>query len=202
MPRLNGLRTSPKLERLERIELVSSGWNWWNSCIAWLFHLNTIMKVYVSCETCKSSFQAEQKEINRGYGRFCSRTCSANRDRRSAETNCVCANCTQHFYRSPSKLRNSKSGILFCSRNCKDEAQRIGGIKEIQPPHYNNGTRNYRDICFRIHGSKCAGCGYDKHNDVVTVHHRDCDRSNNDPINLVPLCPTCHVEVHHGHRDV
>ena len=39
----------------------------------------------------------------------------------------------------------------------------------------------------------CASCGFDK---LITLHHLDGNRENNDDKNLVGLCPNCHKMVH------
>jgi 5-methylcytosine-specific restriction endonuclease McrA len=41
---------------------------------------------------------------------------------------------------------------------------------------------------------RCAVCGEDK----PQVHHIDEDPSNNDPMNLIPLCPNCHLIDQHN----
>ena len=41
---------------------------------------------------------------------------------------------------------------------------------------------------------RCAICGTDKPH----LHHIDEDPSNNDPMNLLPLCPNCHLSDHHN----
>ena len=43
---------------------------------------------------------------------------------------------------------------------------------------------------------KCVCCSEKV---IVAVHHFDHDRLNNDPRNLVPLCPTHHQYVHSRH---
>ena len=160
--------------------------------------MKTISRI---CETCNLAFDADQKEVNRGNGRFCSLRCSARRQKASTKVpNCKCANCGASFYRNASKQKLSKHGFHFCSRKCKDQAQRIGGIDEIRPSHYSSGVGVYRQIAKRHYMMECSGCGYNKHEDVIQIHHRDANRANNDPTNLIPLCPTCHVEVHRGHR--
>lgn len=53
---------------------------------------------------------------------------------------------------------------------------------------------NYRSICFNYHEKKCIICGEEI---FIEVHHVDGDRSNNNPFNLVPLCPTHHKYIHH-----
>jgi hypothetical protein len=41
---------------------------------------------------------------------------------------------------------------------------------------------------------RCAKCGADKPH----LHHIDEDPSNNDPMNLIPLCPNCHLNDQHN----
>jgi 5-methylcytosine-specific restriction endonuclease McrA len=94
-------------------------------------------------------------------------------------------------------MRNSKSGLFFCTRKCKDEAQRIGGLKEIMPSHYGTG-QPYRAICWRHHKKECVVCGENK---IVAVHHYDHNHNNNEPSNLIPLCPTHHVYAHSRYSD-
>ena len=52
---------------------------------------------------------------------------------------------------------------------------------------------------------KCEECGmqcrrpeekFDTHRRTLTVHHIDMDPGNNDPENLVALCPKCHLMKH------
>jgi hypothetical protein len=56
---------------------------------------------------------------------------------------------------------------------------------------------SYRVICFYTHKEECCVCGENK---VVEVHHLDRDRKNNDPKNLVPLCPTHHSYMHSEYK--
>lgn len=52
---------------------------------------------------------------------------------------------------------------------------------------------NYRRLAFEHHGRECAECGATEN---IEVHHRDGDRTNNTPDNLLPLCVTHHEELH------
>ena len=47
---------------------------------------------------------------------------------------------------------------------------------------------------------KCCVCGkgLKRFFDVLLVHHKDRDRTNNSLDNLVSLCPSCHLYVHKG----
>jgi 5-methylcytosine-specific restriction endonuclease McrA len=44
----------------------------------------------------------------------------------------------------------------------------------------------------------CNRCGFDAHPEILTVHHKDRDRSNNLTDNLEVLCPNCHALEHYA----
>ncbi len=58
---------------------------------------------------------------------------------------------------------------------------------------------SYRSICFLHHEKKCIVCGEER---IVEVHHYDENHNNNNPANLVPLCPTHHQYWHSRHKTV
>lgn len=156
----------------------------------------------IKCDYCDIGFDRNPSEVNRserlGRKQFCTRSC-ASKAKRLAETvhhepNVVCAYCSKPFYKRPSNFCNSKHEIYFCCREHKDLGQRIeNGIVEIHPPHYgSNNSINYRKIAFEHHPSICADCGWNKVPEILEVHHLDHNRLNNNPQNLLPLCPTCH----------
>lgn len=147
------------------------------------------------CETCQGEFLADKREVNRGNARYCSLSCVASR-KRVATPNTECAYCGIPFYRSRSKLKASKSGLAFCCREHKDLAQRLGGIREIQPKHYGTIVTDYRTVAKRELNPICSGCGYDKVPGILEVHHKNHDRSDNSIDNLCYLCPNCHQEHH------
>jgi hypothetical protein len=51
-----------------------------------------------------------------------------------------------------------------------------------------------RDAVLSEFNHRCAICGTDKPH----LHHIDEDPSNNDPMNLLPLCPNCHLIDQHN----
>ena len=62
------------------------------------------------------------------------------------------------------------------------------------------GTKtNYRRKCLKIRDPE--GCWICDEDGFVEVHHVDGNRDNNHIRNLVPLCRTCHGEVHSGESD-
>jgi len=83
--------------------------------------------------------------------------------------------------------------LFFCNRECKDSAQGIDGIKEIQPLHYKDGCGSYRARALKKYGVYCTKCGYDEYEEMLDVDHIDSDRSNNKIKNLQVLCVWCHA---------
>lgn len=125
--------------------------------------------------------------------RFCSTHCAheATQDRVVV----TCATCGKPVKRAKNKLKNSRSGVYFCNRKCKADAQRVGGIKQILPPHYGtgNGVRSYRERGLDAFGEVCGRCGYDADPVMLDVHHKDGDRTHNELQNLIVLCVWCHA---------
>lgn len=158
-----------------------------------------------NCLQCNAEFKTFAKEINRGFGKFCSQKCSSKYhaiNKQPKANNCKCAMCETEFYKSKSKIAASKSGLMFCTRECKDKAQRIGGIKEIQPSHYNaSNPTDYRSLAFKYYNAECSKCGYNEHIEILEVHHKNRDRNDNSKDNLEILCPNCHMWEHYTSKD-
>ncbi len=145
------------------------------------------------CDNCGTNHSKPKKNLK--TKNFCSPKCY-NKSLCSQIT-VTCALCDKEHTKKKSQLHNSKSGLYFCSRVCKDKGQSIeGGIKEIQPPHYNTGEFTYREKAFSSYPHKCNRCNYNELIDILEVHHKDCDRTNNNLENLEILCPNCHLKDH------
>lgn len=148
-------------------------------------------KLYpVSCP-CGASFLAPAHRVK--TRRHCSPKCRAEFSKRRAVV--VCAWCVKEFELSASRKAKGVTGLKFCSRVCKDAAQRLGGLAAIQPPHYGlgNGKHDYRQRALEHYGEKCLACGYCAHPRMLDVDHMDGDRSNNALENLRVLCVWCHA---------
>lgn len=158
--------------------------------------MRTIIK---QCLNCGKDFKTLVKEVKRGNGKFCSLKCSSRfiwKNQPIKLANGICSYCGKHFFRSPSKLSQSKYGLTFCSRNCKDSAQRIGGLKPLQK--YNKKyCSQYRIVALRELPNQCNRCGYSEHPQILVVHHKDHNRKNNTISNLEILCPNCHACEHY-----
>lgn len=97
----------------------------------------------------------------------------------------VCPVCEETF------KTNEKDNKITCSHSCSNTYFRSGK---------NNGSykgTNYRTICFEYHKKECIVC---KEKNIVTVHHYDENKKNDNPENLIPLCPTHHQYWHSRYR--
>ncbi len=123
--------------------------------------------------------------------RTCSRVCLAKLQRTQLRK--TCSRCRKEFELKPSRANRSKSGLVFCTRFCKDQAQQIEGSSAIHPPHYQDGHAYYRARALRKYGARCSRCAYDRHPEMLDVHHKDGNRSNARLDNLEVLCVWCHA---------
>ncbi len=153
--------------------------------------------VLVECAVCCTQVLSRKDQLRK----YCSRECSA--EGRKDEIEARCGYCGRRVKKARSKFLKSKSGLVFCSREHKDWAQRLDSqIREIQPPHYGDGRTTYRERALREYGPKCRGCGYCELEGMLDVHHLDGDRSNNILSNLIVLCVFCHALTTRGFVEV
>lgn len=155
------------------------------------------------CLRCGTTFTTLSTYVKRGHGKFCSISCSSTHSAHlrclKRKDNCICAECNRSFYRPPKKAAQRKKDRIFCSRTCKEAQQVVGGPLAL--PHYGEGQHSYRKLAFSSNPKKCNRCSYNRHPEVLQVHHVDRDRSNNSIENLEVLCPTCHFEEHFLAKD-
>lgn len=83
------------------------------------------MRILRNCNNpdCKKEYIAESKELNRGNGIYCSRSCSGfmsalkkYENAANKTPNANCAICDKELYIKEQRRKNSKSGLFFCSR--------------------------------------------------------------------------------------
>jgi HNH endonuclease len=85
------------------------------------------------------------------------------------------------------------SSAATCSYSCANKHFKTGK---------NNGNwkeDSYQSTCFESHKKECVICGETK---IVAVHHLDHNHKNNDPENLIPMCPTHHQYWHSRYREL
>jgi hypothetical protein len=100
----------------------------------------------------------------------------------------ICPICEKSFTTSVGN-RDEKT---TCSHSCANSYFRSG---------LDNGNwkeSHYRTTCFLYHKKECIICKEDK---IVEVHHLDENKLNNNPSNLIPLCPTHHQYWHSRYKN-
>lgn len=58
---------------------------------------------------------------------------------------------------------------------------------------------SYREKCLSFHDEACIICGY---RTDIQVHHVDGDTSNKSLLNLIPVCRSCHRDIHNGEEPI
>lgn len=81
-----------------------------------------------------------------------------------------------------------------CSHKCGHVFSRDNYLK-----CWKKRSTYYVSICFNYHDKKCIICGESL---IVAVHHFDGNPDNNDPSNLIPVCPTHHQYCHSRYYDL
>ena len=107
----------------------------------------------------------------------------------------ICPVCNKSFEERKTEKK------LTCSYACSNTHFRSGinngsHAKALKENVESNKT--YRTLCFHYHEKKCVVCGEYK---IVAVHHYDEDHYNNNPENLIPMCPTHHQYMHSNYKD-
>jgi len=148
----------------------------------------------IPCKICNQIFYVKPSHQKHGWGKYCSINC-----RSKAQFNgnkMKCHTCGRQVYRSLSRQKKSISGMYFCSKSCQTK-WRNGYFIGDRHPNWTGGITVYRDILRRDGVVPiCMKCGLTDER-VLSVHHLDHDRQNNDISNLVWVCLNCHFLMHH-----
>lgn len=149
--------------------------------------------VDIECEVCKKVFCRQKRQVR---GHICSSLCQSIYKGTRIKVNC--AHCNKEIFKQLSDFESSKSGLLFCNRECKEAAQKY--IPAIQPEHYGTASAQtgYRRKAFEYYLHECTMCGYKENKAALIVHHIDEDRHNDEIDNLIILCANCHAITHWG----
>jgi hypothetical protein len=150
----------------------------------------------IKCDYCKNDVWKPKHALRNNN--YCSIVCRARAREHKIESKC--STCGKIISRTPSQIKRSKSGLLFCDRSCKEYAQGLeSGIAAIQPYHYGSagGLYSYRDKALKYR-KFCEICGYSEEIRMLDVHHRDGNRRNNKLANLQVLCVWDHALITRG----
>lgn len=150
-----------------------------NSCKAKLASVGTIDKI---CQHCGTYFTVKRW---RNGARYCSSECY-NKAQKKPRFTVQCVVCGTSISRPEVHLH--KSGKNVCGPSCR------GALHRRVRPKGAGYARKW--LVGRRALSSCERCGYDVYKEILVVHHKDRDRSNNDPTNFEILCPNCHAIEH------
>ncbi len=153
----------------------------------------------VKCKICNKEFYVKPSHLKMGYGKYCSRECHYEAQKKGKFV--VCDVCGVTTWKAPKALKNSKSGKFFCSKKCQTvwRNKHFSGKKHA---NWKGGEHTYRRI-MKVNKITpvCKKCKL-KDERVLVVHHVDCNRKNNDIENLVWLCYNCHRLVHNHNQKI
>ncbi len=135
------------------------------------------------CKICGEEFDFIAFRADKA--KYCSRTCYYKAMHLKGTVEITCFYCKKTFKTSPS--HHSK----FCSRMCVGLSKRLTFTGEY--------TTVRKAMILRGLLKQCETCGFKDDIRVLGIHHKDKNRNNNSPENLIVLCPTCHSLIHKKH---
>lgn len=157
---------------------------------------NNRIGVKVNCPICQKEFVTRKDLLHKN--KCCSKKCQGKNRTFNNTTEVNCSWCNKSYRRKNSKFGINKTTYTFCTRQCKDLAQKLGGIEDIMPDHYGTGNRavgisDYKRYNLDI--TKCTSCVENRYY-LLCVHHIDGNRKNNNTSNLEVVCYNCHAKRH------
>ncbi len=146
------------------------------------------------CKFCKKNFHVSPWRIKSGWGIYCSLECKYLGS--AFQKKFSCFTCGQDVFKTPSKIRNSKSGKFFCSKSCQTKWRNVVFSGE-KHSGYKDGKHTYRRLLKKAdRAPECEMCGT-RDRRVLAAHHIDENRAHNGVKNLSWLCHNCHKLVHY-----
>lgn len=117
----------------------------------------------------QACLECQEPLSGRHMKKYCSRKCAAVFRSKAREPNVICATCGIGFHKPPHRVRDSKSGLHFCSPEHQSEALASG----VLPSTARKANSNY-------HRGPCAFCNEDvKSSSPIgpDTTHKKCRRS-------------------------
>lgn len=158
-----------------------------------------------SCKYCNNDFDFHTTSEKANHSRWCPKNSKRNNTEnlKIAQTknlirkfgeykdfSVICDRCGKDFSVNEREKSFPSKKRYYCSKSC---SQYRGSGLEWAALRNIELVETYRTICFSHHKKKCVIC--DEEN-IIAVHHLDENKSNNNPSNLIPLCPTHHQYWH------
>lgn len=138
------------------------------------------MKIIKQCLYCKSDFEADTKEINRGNAKYCSLKCSgANSYKNINPVQHQCKHCGNQFY---SKSKTTK----YCSTSCKQKNYTFKS----------KGDFSMKTFARKMQSLPCQICGWEEA--TRDLHHiiPVSKGGKNVENNIIAVCPNHHRMIH------
>ncbi len=135
------------------------------------------------CQFCKQGIYRRPVEMAAGRV-FCSQTCFGKSNRKESP----CVVCGNPILAS----QNKKT----CSRACSNINRSGITYKMGSPRDKAKDMRAIKLHVIALRGPVCERCGYDKV-EILHIHHKDRNHTNNESSNLELVCPNCHYEEHY-----
>ena len=144
--------------------------------------LGAVGIIKLTCKQCRIEFIVPRW---RNKARYCSLNCrdlARSKPRHRVE----CIVCNRPILRLAIHLH--KSGKNVCGAECRGKLSR-----RVRPK-----GAGYARRWAKTRGllQKCDRCNFSKYTEILVVHHKDRNRSNNNPSNFEILCPNCHATEH------
>lgn len=168
----------------EQVRVPRHRWASFHFCSRRCGALSKRTHITANCANCGTQFEHISSRCN--TAKYCSVSCyyESMKGRGSVELTCVV--CKNTFRRPPSRAIYRSP---VCDKVCR------GILSRSAAPGSPYSARQWLHRRGRL--TKCEECGYCKHPEILAVHHKDGNRSNNAIDNLVILCPNCHAIEHY-----
>lgn len=148
-----------------------------------------------SCQICSAEFKVKPSQVRYGYGKFCSKKCKTESQKRRVQIKCFACGTEKVIKHSDA---NKAEEHNFCSRKCAIGWKNKNASGENHP-NWTDGAATYRKRALEHYGKKCSNTSCKLANilnipeKLLDVDHIDSNRSNNDLQNLQVLCVLCHA---------
>lgn len=134
-------------------------------------------RIEVICDGCGQKFGRPPCWWKKNKVRFCCNACKGRwQARQLVQVECVV--CSKKFVTNVC----NRTRVKYCSHFCQRKA--------------NPKKRNSRKARRVADLTECQKCGYKEHPEILQAHHKNKDRTDDTPENIIVLCPNCHALEH------
>lgn len=179
-----------------------------------------IRRIKVNCLECNKVFETHPYKIRDGKGKYCSRECCSKHKKRN-RVKAACSVCGKSFdmeYAKGTERLKSKSGKIFCSRECYYKYNRGKNVYNYNPDRALwkrirtlSEFIEWRNVVFKRDNYACRFCETTGQMNVHHIKHfadiiKEYDiKTMDDALNCnalwdvnngITLCVKCHAEQH------